>query len=250
MALNTQSIDWELSSSQFGYVTDNADVSPTGDITIECWLKPESFASASINSIISKAAYLDGKRSYFTRFVEADGTATFLLGVSDDGGSETSAVTTTTFPTGSWVHIAVTYDSSAGTCKFYKDGVYLTGEDGSSLDNSIHDNDTRFQIGAIDSNLGTPGSYFDGKGCYYRLWNDIRSGAEIAANWKKSLIGTEDGLVGNWKFNGDATDSAKSSDLTLSGSPNYSNDVPFSINTPVLVAPNQPIFREKEVISY
>ena len=56
---NTHSLDLELSSSQYAYVADNADVSVTGDISIEAWIKLEQKAStAGTNFLIVDKSYI------------------------------------------------------------------------------------------------------------------------------------------------------------------------------------------------
>ena len=52
-----------------------------------------------------------------------------------------------------------------------------------------------------------------------RLWNDARSQGDIAANYRKGLHGTEEGLVAYYSFNqgvvnGDNTGISKVNDLT------------------------------------
>ena len=34
-----------------------------------------------------------------------------------------------------------------------------------------------------------------------RIWNTVRTGAQISANYRNQLTGTQTGLVANWKFN-------------------------------------------------
>ena len=44
---NRYSLDLELSSSQYAYVADNPELSITGDITIEAWIKLEQLPSTA-----------------------------------------------------------------------------------------------------------------------------------------------------------------------------------------------------------
>jgi hypothetical protein len=62
-----------------------------------------------------------------------------------------------------------------------------------------------------------------------RVWDDLRSGAEISANYDSELVGDEANLQGYWKLNNDWTDThANSNDLTPQNSPVFqSGDLPF-----------------------
>ena len=231
---NTYCLDLELSSSQYAYVADNADVSVTGDITIETWIKLEQKASTAGNlfAIVGHWKDQSDKRSFLLSISHANDKLT--LSLSDDGAGGThkqvweSATALTTID--SWIHVAASFDISAESCKFYIDGNEEVGTEttGNSLGASLYDTDANFSVGCYYDSGGSADGFFDGKIDDVRLWNDVRSEAEIVANKSLELAGTESSLVGYWKLNNNATDSAKSSDLTLSGSPVYDTGVPFS----------------------
>ena len=131
---------------------------------------------------------------------------------------------------GTWAHAAVSVDVSLGeSASFYKNGSPVAETlDTDNNATSIDDNVSDFAIGARES-TSTYGNFFDGLVDEVRVWNDIRSAAEILANYNKELTGSEAGLVGYWKLNNDYTDSQSSgnNDLTATGSPVFSTDVPF-----------------------
>jgi len=232
---NTKSLDLELSSSQNATI---ADASQTGldlseDLTIECWIKLEQTASGigAQVTMVSKADGGAGKRFYAFYLRSADN----LLGIdiSDDGTANdghflkwkgTTAFTTT----GVWYHIAVTLDLSSETCIFYVDGVAENGtvDYGTALGISLAGNDISFKVGSFQDN-GTADKFFDGLIDEVRVWSDVRTPTEIDDNKAVELVGNEAGLVGYWKFNDSALDeTANNNDLTLSGSPSYSADIP------------------------
>ncbi|MEW5922131.1 MAG: immunoglobulin domain-containing protein [Bacillota bacterium] len=101
---------------------------------------------------------------------------------------------------GKWTHIAVTINKATGNFKLYVDGVYketknrnLSGIPGINVSN--------FSIGAWN-NSGTMQRFSKGIFSDFRLWSVERSAQEIADNMANgSLIGSETGLVGYWKFN-------------------------------------------------
>lgn len=230
---NSHSLDLELSSSQYASVADNANVSVTGDITMECWIKLEQKASTAGSHfhLVNKWLEQGDKRSYGLYISSIDDKLYFLA--SDNGtiaathwfrSHSTTALTTI----GTWIHIAVSFDISAEDCHFYFNGV----EEDDTVDDSpigvaIVDNDSQFSIGCVFDGSGDPVRFLDGKIDEVRLWNDVRTEAEIADNKDKELIGNEANLVGYWRLNSSYADSCKSSDLTASGSPIFSTDVPF-----------------------
>lgn len=235
---NTYSLDLELSSSQHAFVADNADVSITGDITIEAWIKLEQLPStaATFMFIVGKFDASDNKREYYLG-IDTNDKLNFWFDADGLAGNNSSFLTDSAAlvagDVGVWRHIVVSADVSVPSAIFYKDLVVQADTASVTASTAIHNGVAAFKIGAYKT---TAESFLDGKICYVRLWNDIRTPTELTANWKKSLVGNETGLVGNWKFNNDATDSAKSSDLTLSGSPVYSLDVPF---TTAFMKPNK-----------
>lgn len=231
MAANTHSLDLELSSSQYAWIADNADVSVTGDITIECWIKLEQKASDAGTQmhIINKWDTADNNRSYTLWLDNTDDKLAFT--VSDDGTlNDTHTLTfktTTTFTTlATWVHISCAFDISAETCNFCVNGVEEVGaKAGTSIGATIDDNSSNFHIGCSEAN-STPATFFDGKVDGVRLHNTLRTEAWIAAN-KDNHITPDGNCVGYWKLNNDYVDAAKGSNLAGAGTPVFSTDVPF-----------------------
>lgn len=76
--------------------------------------------------------------------------------------------------------------------------------------------------------VGVTDYYLDAKVDDIRAWSDARTSGEISANYNVELVGNEANLEGYWKVNNAATDeTANANNLTLSGSPAYSTDIPF-----------------------
>ncbi len=153
----------------------------------------------------------------------ADGYA-LNLDISDDGTATETYQKEASIVTDSWQHAAVKIDVSASTATFYLDGTSLGTDTGSMT--SIDDNASVFGIGC-DFNSSAQ-NFYDGLLDDTRLWNDLRSDTEIQTYKDKSLGGAEGNLASYYEFEGDVTDSTTASnDLTASGSPTYSTDVPF-----------------------
>ena len=231
MADNTHSIDWELSSSQYSARADTADLSFTSDLTFEGWFKFETLPSSDIFTFLSKwdgavnaGAYVwdlqhDGA-NYLFRFVHNDGTANETQTFTLTGGNIPT--------TDTWLHYAMRWDASASTVEFLINGVDIGSDTGTQT--AIQDTDKQFNIAARDDGSGGGGEtdFFDGKMNNIRVWSDLRTDAEISNNRNVVLTNTgTDNLVDAWYYNNNHNSASGNNDLTASGSPVFSTDVPF-----------------------
>lgn len=231
---NTHSLDLELGSSQFAYRADGATLSLSGDFTIEGWVKPETLASdvASDCYLVAKYLTTGNQRSYALIWLAADNK--LQLNVSDDGTDDTAGgnsihiKSTSTLTTGAWQHIAVAFDISTDSAKFYFDGTEEDGTvDAGSIGASIFDGTANFTIGARDNGSNTGVLFYDGLIDDVRVWGDIRTEAEVQDN-RETETPAGDNLVGHWKLDNAYTDSSGNGlTLTASGTPAFSTDVPF-----------------------
>lgn len=236
---NTHSSDLERDSDQYLFITDGdqTGLDITGDLTKEIWLNLESSPPNGEEwPIISKLDYGASERSYYLSYAYSDPTYYFHLQLSQDGGgTNRDRITWDYTLTGStWYHVAVSVDISAAVAS--EALLYINGssqgngdvaQDGSIT--SIYNSNAPFLVGALWSNgsLSSEGT-FDGKIDEVRIWNDIRTPTEIADNYQKEIVGSEAGLAGYWKLNNDYLDeTSNNNDLTASGSPVFSTDVPF-----------------------
>lgn len=232
---NTHSIDLELSSSQYLSI---ADASQTGldlgaggaDFSIEFWVKLETAQSGTPQSVVSKYLSAGDQRSYDIGLGLAGGKQTVQLTTSSNGTGAGALITQTwntdddasvNLGTGVWHHIAVTYDTSAGSAILYVDGSSV-GAKGSG-NTTIYNGTAPFVIGAI----ANPTFYVDGLIDEVRVWSDIRTAQEIVDNYLTELVGNEANLVGYWKLNNDLLDAtANNNDLTNNNAAAFSADIP------------------------
>jgi len=229
---NTHSLNLELSSSQYAWCADSASLSITGDISIEMWVKLEQLSSTATSTFTLATKYQEASNYSFYFNIQTSDKLRFFY--TSDGNNvnytyfTADAATFTAADVGVWVHIAITVDVSAKTAVMYKNGSVVadSATDGGAGATAIADTGARFEIGS-----STNGStdYFDGLIDEVRVWNDIRSEAEIIANMKQDVSAGEDGLAGYWQLEDDYLDkTANDNDLTASGSPVFSATVPFS----------------------
>lgn len=173
-------------------------------------------------------------------------TTSYWLGFSPQGklrfiahGGDT-VDSTSTVTAGRWTHVAVTYNGSQRN--FYINGAL--------------DKTTTASAGAIAANPSDPlgigydvdpftGNYFDGLIDEVRIWNTVRSAADIQANLFQPFSSPfSSNLIGYWQLNGDATDETGDHDGSVEGglgssSWAYDSSIPHDIRIPqVATAPS------------
>ena len=100
-----------------------------------------------------------------------------------------------------WHHVAMTYPE-AGTFNdilVYVDGINIPRTSGGS-NTILHTLEDEFSIGYVRSNPVDNQQYFYGEMDEFRVWNDVRTAAEINENKDFPLTGAEDGLVALYHF--------------------------------------------------
>lgn len=203
----TTSIFADLNGTTQYFYRSDADFPESGiigatDFTIQAWIRPDDLPGTMY--IVNKYQAASDMRMY--RFILFN-TGELGLGVSSDGTAGTHATRRSTnadIVVGTWTHVAVTYDASAGSCIFYQDGAALT-DDAVALPNTVADKTPDFAIGATDIQLGGA-QFFDGSVDNAALLTGIRTPAQILASFQnrdEDLSGAG-GIVGQWRFNDDA----------------------------------------------
>jgi len=227
-ALNTHSVDLELGSTQFLDIADGSQtgLDLTGDHTFEAWVNLESLASdGATMCIICKWTGAD--RGYIWEILVDANKSTH--GVWETGGANASTTTTDASVisgTGTWIHLAVSFDASVPDWAFYVDGSSVGDTTVASNATSIKNTAQPFEISARSS--GTE-EFFDGLIDEVRVWSDIRTSTEISNNKDIQLNGDEAGLVANYRFNNDLLDqTSNNNDLTNNNSATFSTSVPFA----------------------
>lgn len=223
---NTQSALLVAASSQYFSRADTASLSITGSITVECWIKPTSFASlpavvaSKVNGSINSGGWLMN--------VEDDGAGNSQIGlqISDGSGNATGRGSTDLDAfVGSWVHVAGTWTAGAGNFPLvYVNGVAdnVTGGTGQT---AITDTNTDTYLGA-QNNAGTPIRFFDGRESLCRVWNVARTAAEILASYCTQL-GATTNLQAEWTLDNTLNDnSGNANTLTNNNSATFAADVP------------------------
>lgn len=148
------------------------------------------------------------------------------------GNVEVLAKTLASNPnTAQWYRYAVKWDASASTAYFRVGGVDIGQATGAKT--SIYDSTALLAIGASFDSDGAAEKFFDGKVDDVRIWNDLRTDAELNLYKEIELSGGESNLQAYYEVdNSTADSSANTNTLTLVNSPTYdADDIPFSSPT-------------------
>lgn len=229
MAVNSYSLDLERDSTQFAYCTDTAPLSITGNLTIEAWIKPESVpgGTSTTYSIAGKYDNATPGRSYhFGYQTDGGGVLSFQFAVSNDGTNVEYLRKAYTLTAGTWYHVAVVFTAATSTAEFFVGGSSVGTATGTYT--AIHNNASLFMIGGLQNGATTATETFDGLIDEVKVWNTIRTGAQILADSTSDSV-ADTSLVGYWKLNNDYADATtNAATLTASGSPVFSSTVQFS----------------------
>ena len=168
------------------------------ELTLEAWIKPLDWglhSSLGFGRIVDKTSYI--------LFLIKEYTATnnYCLGLWLYNASGNNSIITTpdnSISLHSWQHVAASYSSTSSEVKMYIDGIeqnlsYTSLPSGLIADNSSND----FIIGSTSYK----GFTFNGTIDEVRVWNLIRSSADIQDYMNYYLNGTESGLSGYWQLN-------------------------------------------------
>ncbi len=137
-----------------------------------------------------------------------------VLEVGGDSGGDGYTLTENALNDGEWHHIAYSYDASTQIFAAYLDGAPAGGALGPDNDIGNFDPNGVLQIGTSR----TGGSGFEGEISDVRLWDDIRTPAEISENFDARLNGGEEGLAAYYRLDKDGTDStANANDGAVTG---------------------------------
>ena len=121
-----------------------------------------------------------------------------LLYVGLRGGGVASTLTynltTGGITPNAWHHLAATFQSSNRMLTVYIDG-------SQRVQGPLTLTSAGNALPLILGRSGASGDYWRGKIDELRVWNVVRTGSEINANYRVEIDGATPGLVGYWRFN-------------------------------------------------
>jgi hypothetical protein len=198
----------------------------SGGATFAAWIKTND--ASLTNRIIDKRTNSGGSSGWILYVDDESGGNCDLAFWQGFSGNEYLAQTTSREITlGSWVHVAVVYDSSSTTnnATMYVDGssVGLT-EVTSPSGSSSNDSSKKLSIGDIDPDFTAARRAFDGNIADVRIYDTELTASQILDIYNGTTDRTN--LIGQWLTNSDdVLDHAGTNDGTNNGS-TYSADSP------------------------
>jgi Concanavalin A-like lectin/glucanases superfamily/Secretion system C-terminal sorting domain/Protein of unknown function (DUF1573) len=173
---------------------------PNGSYTKEAWINARTFGFTNIVSGTVSAFWAPGGNlsagHNFANFNLQDPTPLVL---------------------GTWYHVAVTYDAGTNTMILYKNGVIVAGPAAphpTTYGGAPFGNETEQYIGAYN-NGGGPAFNWDGQIDEVRIWNVVRTQAQLVASSGCELTGDEPGLIAYYNFNQGTAGGANTGVTTL-----------------------------------
>lgn len=171
-------------------------------MTLECWFRTSDTNSQKGTSNMIAKWNTGGfaNLSQFAIGIKPTGTIyVFLTNASGAGGGLN---TTSTYNDTNWYHVATTYDANTGVINLYINGILHTSTTNISFGLLANNTGTRLIFGSDDAGLfnNQTDRQFRGSVSDIRIWNVVRSAADISANFQRRLAGNETGLMGYWKL--------------------------------------------------
>ena len=162
---------------------------PTTALSMEMWVNPDALGGELFSYAVT------GSANEFLVTTGADGSLnTWVNGVSN-------SFTGPKLQIGEWSHVTVTWDSVGGALKLYIDGTLASTKTASTAAigtaGTVYLGNDQDSVGGGFQNNGA----YDGQMSEVRVWSDVRSAAEVAANFNKELVGNEAGLKAYWQLN-------------------------------------------------
>lgn len=229
----------------FGLATGASGLNATS-FTLEVWFKREGTGittstgtggvTAAIPLLAKGRGEAENSNVDTNYFLGIDSTTNRLAVDFEEGAGQTSPglnhplVGATTLVNNTWYHAAATYNATTGELKLFlngvQDGTVTLGANRAPRSDSIQ----HASVGSALTSAPTAAGFFDGVIDEARIWNVVRTPAEIAAN-KDAELTSGTGLIGRWGMN-EASGTAVAN--SIAGRPNgtSSGTAPLAARVP------------------
>jgi hypothetical protein len=137
-------LSFTRASSQYASISDSADLSITGDLTLSAWIKPSSNSASTEYGIAGK--WESTNQSYLLSQY-GDEIRMYI-----DSSSNYVTTTAANLATGTWYHVMGIYNASAQTAKIYINGVIQPVSITGTIPGSIGDDASAFRVGVGNDN--------------------------------------------------------------------------------------------------
>lgn len=239
---NTHSRNNVRASSNFAAINNSLGITG-GNVTIEAWVRCASQPATNANWGIVHQASTTNLNEYALRYVDVSGTKKLMITRTKSGVADNSATFNTTLTTGTWYHLAITYDGTNVRLYTAIEGGTHTQQAivASSGAGSGFTNPNFFAVGTYVRENASGDSYatciaqtdtttnnpFDGLIDDVRVWSTARAAATMDADFQQELTGSETNLVAYYKFNNNVNDTTASAFNFTDGSGTFSTTVPI-----------------------
>ena len=169
--------------------------------TLECWFNNPG-APQDIYPILLARNYSGGSTNSSVFFIDMENNKVrffvqTLSGTRSDvatmGSDWISSINT--YADSTWHHVAGSYNKQNGELKLYIDGILVSSKINLTLGllSDTSNNITNFRVG--DGRIDNDQMGYRGSIAEVRIWNVIRTPAEIYNNYLTQLVGNENGLI-------------------------------------------------------
>lgn len=169
------------------YVVTSSSPSLTSSFTAECWFNAES--SSQWKHLIEV-----GTTQNAALRMELGNEGQIYVAIGDGTAYTEADYTSTGWTLNTWNHLALVYNGTTTASVYLNGSLVGAFACNKNINSAVGD----LRIGG-SSISGT--RYFDGQIDEVRIWNDVRTEAEIRENMMKNLIGNETGLIAYYNFN-------------------------------------------------
>ena len=202
----------------------------TSDFTLSIWLKTDDVSSRQ--HVFQQTGSNDNR----VIAINSGGSLTSRL-----GGSGSDQLSGVTLSTDTWYHIVLVHDNSENTLKWYVNGT----EQNTHTSVNVPSNTGTFYLG---TNSDADDKFFNGQIDEVRIWNDVRTAAEIADNKDDELVGNESGLAAYYKMS-DGTGTTLTDNSSNSNNGTLTNMVTSGASTDWVIT-NAPIAYDNVYTDY
>ncbi|MFH1194249.1 MAG: LamG-like jellyroll fold domain-containing protein [bacterium] len=186
-------------------------------LTIEMWANVNTWGEDE--TLFSKY-YNINSRTQIQEYTTGNLQITIEQGGTNDGTDSRAYTTTAPISTGNWFHLAMVYDgagvNNADKLKLYINGQLVTLTYRGTINPDLNSTVQPALLGVQGAGLADAlCNYFNGRMDEVRIWNIVRSQANIQAYMFTSLAGTESGLVAYYNFNQGTAEGSNSNVVVL-----------------------------------
>jgi len=188
----------------------NPSLNISPNFTLEAWIKREgagvtaSTGSGGVSAvpILAKGRGEDDATQNLNMnyFIGINAAGKFVADFEETTGPNHPVTSLATIPSGTWTHVAASYNNSTRTWKLFINGILDITEVEPAGNAPVNNSIQHASIGTAMNSTGVTEGLFNGKIDEVRIWNITRADADITANYNAEITSAA-GLVARYGFN-------------------------------------------------